>query len=60
MNGPESYVVMELRIVEPTAVEVLDPTVQQSVTLVTCYPFYFVGHAPERFIVRAVKRKYRI
>jgi sortase A len=60
MNGRESYVVLELRIVDPTAVEVLDPTVQQSVTLVTCYPFYFVGHAPERFIVRAVKRKYQI
>jgi sortase A len=58
VNGPESYVVLELRIVDPTAVEVLDPTVQQSVTLVTCYPFYFVGHAPERFIVRAVKRNY--
>jgi len=59
VDGPESYVVLELRIVDPTAVEVLNPTVQQSVTLVTCYPFYFVGHAPERFIVRAVKRKYR-
>jgi sortase A len=59
VDGPESYVVLELRIVDPTAVEVLNPTLQQSVTLVTCYPFYFVGHAPERFIVRAVKRKYQ-
>jgi sortase A len=57
--GPESYIVQELRIVDPTAVEVLDPTEQQSVTLVTCYPFYFVGHAPERFIVRAVKRRFQ-
>ncbi len=55
-DGLESYVVSELKIVDPTAIEVLDPTVEQSVTLVTCYPFYFVGHAPERFIVRAVKR----
>lgn len=55
-DGPQAYVVLELKIVEPTAVEVLYPTVHQSVTLVTCYPFYFVGHAPERFIVRAVKR----
>jgi sortase A len=55
-QGLESYVVQELSIVEPTAIEVLDPTDQQSITLVTCYPFYFVGHAPERFIVRAVKR----
>jgi sortase A len=59
VDGLESYVVLELKIVDPTAVEVLDPTVQQSVTLVTCYPFYFVGHAPERFIVRAVKRDYQ-
>lgn len=58
-DGPESYVVLELKIVDPTAVEVLNPTVQQSVTLVTCYPFYFVGHAPERFIVRAVRRDYQ-
>ena len=57
-DGPEEYVVLELRIVDPTAVEVLYPTEEQSVTLVTCYPFYFVGHAPERFIVRAVKREY--
>ena len=55
-NGPEAYVVLELKIVDPSAIEVLDPTDEQSVTLVTCYPFYFVGHAPERFIVRAVKR----
>ena len=59
VDGSESYVVLELKIVDPTAVEVLNPTVQQSVTLVTCYPFYFVGHAPERFIVRAIKRNYQ-
>ncbi len=58
-DGPESYVVLELKIVDPSAIEVLGPTVQQSVTLVTCYPFYFVGHAPERFIVRAVKKNYQ-
>ena len=57
VRGPESFVVQELSIVDPTAVEVLDPTEQQSVTLVTCYPFYFVGHAPERFIVRAVRKE---
>ena len=56
-NGLEDYVVLELLIVDPTAVEVLDPTEEQSLTLVTCYPFYFVGSAPDRFIVRAVKRE---
>ena len=55
-SGPETYVVSELSIVQPTAVEVLDPTDTPSVTLVTCYPFYFVGHAPERFIVRATRK----
>ena len=59
-DGPQTYVVLELNIVEPTAVDVLDATIEQTVTLVTCYPFYFVGHAPERFIVRAVRRDYEV
>jgi sortase A len=33
---------------------VLDPTDEATLTLVTCYPFYFVGEAPQRFIVKAV------
>jgi sortase A len=41
-------------IVEPTEIWPLDDTQESAVTLVTCYPFYFVGHAPQRFIVRAV------
>ena len=52
--GMKRYRVEQLMIVEPSAVEVLDPTEDTSITLVTCYPFYFVGHAPQRFIVRAV------
>ena len=42
-------------IVDPTDVSVLDPTPTPSLTLVTCYPFYFVGSAPQRYIVRAVR-----
>ena len=53
-QGTQTYVVEQLMIVDPSAVEVLYPTSKPSITLVTCYPFYFVGHAPERFIVRAV------
>lgn len=49
-----SYRISELAIVEPTDVSSLDPTDLPSVTLVTCYPFQFVGHAPLRYIVRAV------
>jgi sortase A len=52
--GPKRYRVEQLMIVEPSAVDVLDHTQDTSITLVTCYPFYFVGHAPQRFIVRAV------
>ena len=47
------YRVVEIRIVKPTDVHVLAPTERASVTLVTCYPFYFAGNAPERYIVRA-------
>lgn len=42
-------------VVPPTAVRVLQPTEEPSLTLVTCFPFYYVGAAPERFIVRARK-----
>lgn len=48
------YRVTETWIVDPDAVHVLDPTAAPSLTLVTCYPFYYVGSAPQRFIVRAV------
>ena len=47
------YRVEWTKVVEPTRVDVLDSTATRSLTLVTCYPFAFVGHAPQRFIVRA-------
>ena len=47
------YRVVDLRVVDPKQRSVLAPTSIPSVTLVTCYPFYFVGSAPQRFIVRA-------
>lgn len=52
-DGTFRYRVEWTRIVEPEDVHVLDPTEQPTLTLVTCYPFYFVGNAPDRFIVRA-------
>lgn len=52
--GVTEYEVMETLIVDPEDVWVLDPADRATLTLVTCYPFYFVGSAPERFIVRAV------
>lgn len=51
-NGNSEFVVSSITIVDPTDVSVLAPTDNSSITLVTCYPFYFVGHAPKRFIVK--------
>ena len=50
----EQYRVEWIRITIPTDVSVIDPTPGPAVTLVGCYPFYYVGSAPQRFIVRAV------
>ena len=47
------YTVDDLRVVEPEDVSVLKSREQPTLTLVTCYPFYFVGPAPHRFIVTA-------
>lgn len=47
------YRIAKTAIVHPQDVYVLDPTKHPTLTLVTCYPFDFVGHAPQRFIVSA-------
>jgi sortase A len=49
----ESYVVENIHIVKPEDVSVLEATPVPSLTLVTCFPFYYIGSAPQRFIVRA-------
>jgi len=54
LNGRQVYRVERTWIVTPEDVSVLDPTPVRSLTLVTCYPFYYIGSAPQRFIVRAV------
>ena len=48
-----TYAVESTRIVNPADVEVLSPSDRPVLTLVTCFPFYFVGDAPQRFIVKA-------
>ena len=48
-----TYVVDQVETVDPKDVSVLGPRPSPSLTLVTCYPFYFVGPAPQRFIVHA-------
>lgn len=52
-TGAFQYQVDATWVVAPDRVEVLDPTPKPALTLVTCYPFHFVGSAPYRFIVRA-------
>jgi sortase A len=50
----DHYTVTQIRIVTPEDTSVLNPTSVPTLTLVTCFPFYFVGHAPKRYIVTAV------
>jgi sortase A len=53
-EGTYRYVVRSTRIVKPSDVGVVRPdTPKPRLTLVTCYPFFYVGHAPKRFIVEA-------
>jgi sortase A len=52
-QGNRRYIVDEIHIVPPEDVSVLAPRPRSSITLVTCYPFYFVGSAPLRYIVHA-------
>lgn len=52
-TGTYHYRVDGTEIVAPEKVEVLAIGVRPSLTLITCYPFYFVGSAPKRFIVHA-------
>jgi sortase A len=44
--------VVSTEVVDPTDLHVLADTLEPTVTLVTCFPFYFLGSAPQRFIVR--------
>ena len=53
LKGNFKYEVVSIRIVEPENVGVLASSSENVLTLVTCYPFYFVGPAPKRWIVRA-------
>jgi sortase A len=48
-----TYAVESTFIVNPGDTEVLAPSDQPVLTLVTCFPFYFIGNAPQRFIVKA-------
>jgi len=53
LQGEYRYRVVSKRIVSPEEIAVLNAGQGQVLTLITCYPFYFVGAAPDRLIVRA-------
>jgi sortase A len=53
LNGSYRYRVDSMRVVEAEDTEVLNDSDESILTMVTCYPFYFIGPAPKRFIVRA-------
>ncbi len=52
-DGDYQYSVDSTAIVQPTQTEVLRPSDDATLTLITCYPFNYIGSAPERFIVHA-------
>jgi sortase A len=52
-TGTDTYTIDSIVLVKPADVSVLAPRPRPSITLVTCYPFYFVGSAPKRYIVQA-------
>jgi sortase A len=49
----DRYVVRKIKVVFPSDTSVLNPTTDSTLTLVTCYPFYYVGAAPQRYIIQA-------
>lgn len=54
LSGLGEFRVSSITIVDPDDVSVLEDTAVSTITLVTCYPFYFIGNAPQRYIVQAV------
>jgi sortase A len=55
LSGSYRYLVDSTQLVAPEDTQVLDNAENSTLTLVTCYPFYFIGAAPKRFIVHAHK-----
>jgi LPXTG-site transpeptidase (sortase) family protein len=53
LEGEKHFRIEDIQVVEIDDTHLLQDTRDQTLTLVTCYPFYFVGHAPQRFIVTA-------
>lgn len=55
-HGTFRYQVTRQSVVDPTDLSVLEPSPMPVLTLITCYPFNFIGAAPQRFVVRAQRK----
>jgi sortase A len=54
-QGKYQYEVMRVSVVNPDQIEVLDSSNKSELTLVTCYPFHYLGAAPQRFVVQSLR-----
>ena len=52
-TGLSRYKVDKVQVVAPDDISVLAPSAASAITLITCYPFHFIGAAPQRFVVHA-------
>lgn len=55
LQGTRHFTLAKIQVIDPSDVSVLEPTSDTRLTLVTCYPFYHVGSAPQRYIVTATE-----
>jgi sortase A len=55
LHGDFEYRVKETYVVDPDDIWVLNPSLEPTLTLISCYPFHFIGNAPKRFIVKATR-----
>ncbi len=58
-RGDFEYLVESTAVVRPDDLQVIQPTSQRTLTLITCFPFSYIGPAPDRFIVRALETRGR-
>jgi len=59
-SGVESYAVTSITIIPKSDISILEPSSDKTLTIVTCYPFYFIGHAPKRYIVKATAKGFLV
>ncbi|HSC69218.1 MAG TPA: class D sortase [Cellvibrio sp.] len=55
LEGTRHFTLSDIKIIDPSDTSVLEPSREAKLTLVTCYPFYHVGSAPQRYIVTATE-----